>query len=57
MKAKCKTCGDWFTLTKEEVQLHEDGECGLPEQCEDCFLSTEAPDTENNDYSDADSGL
>ena len=58
MKAKCKKCGDWFTLPKEEELLINDGWCNAsPEMCEECFLIQEDNQNETDNFSDADSGL
>ncbi len=57
-KIKCKSCGDYFKPTKEEVSGHEEGLFPLPEACDECFqmhdnLGNEDPD----DFSDADTGM
>lgn len=59
MKAKCGTCGDYFTLSAEEENLRETG--NLPEPiCDDCFEESEMNGNEIAEYmsySDADPGL
>ncbi len=55
----CKHCGDHFEPTKEEIQLHEDGETGaLPNVCDECFgMLEENAQGDYYEHSDADSGL
>ncbi len=58
MKARCRKCGDYFTLSVEEEGLRDAG--FLPEPiCDDCFDESEThdEDMEYMSYSDADPGL
>lgn len=59
MKAKCKKCGDYFTLNEEEEGLRESGFLTNP-ICDECFEESEIDEQEIAEYmsySDADPGL
>lgn len=55
---KCKFCGEHFKLTKEEIELHNEGFCDLPDTCEECYeIKEDSLNMPDDCYSDADSGL
>lgn len=59
MKAKCRKCGDYFTLSAEEENLRDTGNLQEP-ICDDCFEESEMnveDIMEYMSYSDADTGL
>lgn len=54
---KCKHCGETFSPTREEMELHADGYTPLPNECEECFAMYNNNEPEYESRSDADSGL
>ena len=55
---KCKHCGEEFKLTQEDIELHDEGHCDLPDTCQDCFDMIEGSQNMPDEcYSDADPGL
>ena len=57
MKARCRLCGESFTLTSEQVSLYEDGHIEMPEVCEDCHSMFDYDVNDTDRFSDADPGL
>lgn len=58
MKAKCRSCGDAFTLTKDEQRAVEYGDGRAPDQCDECFqMMQQSIIADYDEFSDADPGL
>lgn len=59
-KAKCCKCGEWFPISKELINLIEEGyispvDVNLCDECAD--IMSEIYDYSYEQYSDADNGL
>ena len=55
MKIKCKSCGEYFYLSKEDQELFTEGFvaiCELPKYCEECsdYIQVPTPDEEMIDH-------
>lgn len=58
MKRVCRSCGDQFILTEEEVFNLQNGfTTEPPDLCDECFDMQEHPEPEHEQFSDADPGL
>jgi NAD-dependent SIR2 family protein deacetylase len=60
MKAQCRKCGKWFPISKEQIELMEEGfisgiDINLCDECAD--ILNDAYDYSYEQYSDADNGL
>ena len=59
-KARCHKCGEWFPISRAEMELLEEGlisplDINLCDDCSD--IMSEAYDYSYEQYSDADNGL
>ena len=56
-KFRCRHCGDEFSVSKETLELLEEGYINFPDECDHCVDMVNNSREEIDTFSDADPGL